>query len=105
MFRSRVRIACCLLFVVCLFTPPPERAASEPRPEGAPRGYPAPRPVRMALSPSLSPDAKRVAFSWHGDLWTVPAEGGEAHRLAAGPGYNARPKWSPDGQTIAFVTN
>ena len=27
--------------------------------------------------PAPSPDGKTVAFSWQGDLWLVPAEGGD----------------------------
>src|SRR3954447_7919715 len=62
-------------------------------------------PVRTPHYPALSPDGARIAFSWHGDLWIVSSQGGEAKRLAALPGYDTRPKWSPDGRTLAFDSN
>src|SRR5436305_14014147 len=61
--------------------------------------------VRTPHCPALSPDGQRIAFSWHGDLWIVSSQGGEAKRLAALPGYDTRPKWSPDGRTLAFDSN
>ena len=37
-------------------------------------------PVRLGegRAMSLSPDGKRIAFSYQGDIWTVPAGGGTA---------------------------
>ena len=31
----------------------------------------------------MSPDASNLAFSWRGDIWTVPVSGGTALRLTA----------------------
>ncbi|MEM1011167.1 MAG: S41 family peptidase, partial [Planctomycetota bacterium] len=39
------------------------------------------------------------------DLWTVERAGGVARPLASPPGQELFPKFSPDGQTIAFVGN
>ena len=36
-----------------------------------------------------------------GDIWKVPAGGGEALALAEGPGYYFEPAWSPDGSRLA----
>ena len=52
--------------------------------------------------PAVSPDGKTVAFSYKGDIYTVPTTGGEARQLTTNPGYDAYPVWSPDGSLIAF---
>ena len=44
-----------------------------------------------------------IVFSYAGDLWTVPVQGGEAHRLTSHIGFEAFAKFSPDGKTIAFT--
>ncbi|MBC7805219.1 MAG: PD40 domain-containing protein [Akkermansiaceae bacterium] len=57
----------------------------------------------FARFPALSPDAKTVAFSYQGDIWSVPASGTEpARRITAHPAYDSRPAFSPDGSQIAF---
>jgi len=47
-------------------------------------------------------NATQVVFVFAGDLWTVPREGGEARRLTTGLGKEANPRFSPDGEQIAF---
>lgn len=59
--------------------------------------------ARMLRSPDISAD--HVVFSFADDLWIAPREGGEARPLASPPGRESSPKFSPDGQTIAFVGN
>lgn len=65
---------------------------------------PAPRSriIRGMRYPAISPDGTRLAFSYRGDLWTVAAAGGTATRLAELAGWDVRPRWSPDGKTLAF---
>jgi Tol biopolymer transport system component len=55
--------------------------------------------------PALSPDGQSLAFSYQGDIWTVPATGGDARRLTIHESYEYYPVWSPDGAKIAFVGN
>jgi tricorn protease len=43
-----------------------------------------------------------IVFSYAGDLWSVPREGGVATRLTAGAGMETEAAFSPDGNTIAF---
>ena len=46
-----------------------------------------------------------IVFTYANDLWLVPRSGGEARKLASPPGREVFPKFSPDGQTIAFMGN
>ncbi|HEX3868390.1 MAG TPA: hypothetical protein VHV78_16620, partial [Gemmatimonadaceae bacterium] len=65
----------------------------------------APAPARSALSePAISPDNREIAFVAGGDIWTVPAAGGEARLLVSNPAYDSRPLYSPDGTRLAFIS-
>lgn len=44
-----------------------------------------------------------VVFVYAGDLWRAPLSGGDAVRLTAHEGLEMFPKFSPDGQWIAFT--
>lgn len=48
-------------------------------------------------------NGSEVAFSYAGDIYTVPISGGMARRLTSHKGYEAFARFSPDGQTIAFT--
>ena len=60
-------------------------------------------PLWMRFS-AISPDGQTIAFSYKGDLFTVPTSGGSAHQLTSNAAYDAYPVWSPDGQDIAFAS-
>ena len=53
--------------------------------------------------PALSPDGTTLAFTYGGQLWRVPATGGDAVALTAADVYSTRPVWSPDGQRLAYA--
>lgn len=55
--------------------------------------------------PSISPDRTEIAFVSGGDIWAVPAAGGEARLLISHPANESRPMYSPDGRRMAFVSN
>jgi len=55
----------------------------------------------LLRKPALS--RTQIAFSYAGDLWTVPREGGEAKRLTTAPGVETDAVFSPDGSTLAFT--
>lgn len=44
-----------------------------------------------------------IVFSYAGDLWIVPKEGGDARLLTTGVGVETDAIFSPDGSTIAFT--
>lgn len=50
----------------------------------------------------ISPDGKMIAFTYKGDIYTVPTAGGKATALTVTPEYEAMPIWSPDSKKIAF---
>jgi tricorn protease len=55
--------------------------------------------------PSVSPDGQVVVFSWAGDLWLTPVQGGPAVRLTTHPADERRSAFSPDGQWLAFESD
>ena len=54
---------------------------------------------------AISPDGSTVAFTYKGDIYTVPVGGGHATRLTVDSGYDGSPLWSPDGSRIAFSSD
>jgi Tol biopolymer transport system component/imidazolonepropionase-like amidohydrolase len=53
----------------------------------------------------LSPDGRTIVFDLVGDLYTVPAAGGEARRITSGPAYDWGPRYSPDGRFLSFASD
>ena len=54
---------------------------------------------------SISPDGTQIAFTYQGDIYTVPTSGGRAIQLTTNSAHDTRPIWSPDGQQIAFASD
>lgn len=53
----------------------------------------------------ISPDGRKIAFTYKGDIYCVATEGGVATRLTTNPGYDCAPVWSPAGDKIAFASD
>jgi serine/threonine-protein kinase len=58
---------------------------------------------------ALSPDGNRVAIGLNtpdgDDIWVKSLPRGPATRLTFGSGSEARPRWTPDGRAVTFVSN
>ena len=61
--------------------------------------------LRFASRPSLSPDGNTLYFSYLGDIYTVPASGGQAMSLVSMQGKSDHPLVSPDGKWLAFSSD
>jgi tricorn protease len=81
-----------LAALTSLAASPAKAAAPERTPEGA---------TRLLHYADISTD--RVVFAYAGDLWTAGREGGAARRLTSHVGDERFPKFSPDGEWIAFT--
>jgi TolB protein len=53
--------------------------------------------------PAPAPNGRELAFAAQGWIWLLDLETGHARRLTDGRQLDARPRWSPDGRSLAFV--
>jgi len=70
--------------------------------------------MRRIGDPSVSPDGKRIAYvlrttdleanRGRTDLWLVDSEGRASRQLTFSPESEAQPTWSPDGQSLFFLS-
>ena len=58
--------------------------------------------VNAALFRYPAVSASHIVFSYANDLWVVAKEGGKAQHLSSPSGVESWPKFSPDGNTIAY---
>ncbi len=57
------------------------------------------------MSSDISPDGKTLVFDLLGDIYTMPVTGGKATAFTRGMGFDAQPRWSPDGKKILYVSD
>jgi Tol biopolymer transport system component/C-terminal processing protease CtpA/Prc len=54
---------------------------------------------------AISPDGQTIAFTYKGDIYTVPSTGGAARAITFNEAYDYMPVWSHDGKSIAFASD
>jgi len=57
------------------------------------------------ISLDVNPAGDMIVFDLLGDLYTMPITGGTASQLTKGMAFDGQPRFSPDGQTIVFVSD
>jgi Tol biopolymer transport system component len=71
----------------------PERKISFPTSEGT------------WMSVDVSPDGQTIVFDLMGDIYTIPATGGNATPVTKGIAFDTHPRFSPDGKRILFTSD
>ena len=56
-------------------------------------------------SPAISPDGTQIVFTYKGDLYKVPATGGDALQLTFHDAHDHMAVWSKDGRKLAFASD
>lgn len=70
--------------------------------------------LEVAADPQISPDGSRIVYvrrsgdvmtdHFRPTLWLIDVRTGEQRPLVAGPGAHSRPRWSPDGSRLSYVS-
>ena len=82
---------------------PPGRRAPLPLRGARTLEYTASKGTWMSLD--VSPDGQTIVFDLLGDLYLLPIEGGEAVPLLRGMSFDVQPRFSPDGESVAFISD
>ena len=57
------------------------------------------------MSLDVHPDGEQIVFDLLGDIYQIPIGGGEARSLTSGHAWDMQPRFSPDGDSIAFTSD
>jgi imidazolonepropionase-like amidohydrolase/Tol biopolymer transport system component len=57
------------------------------------------------INVDVSPDGKTLVFDLLGDIYSLPISGGTARPLLEGRPWDRCPRYSPDGRSIAFISD
>ncbi|MDQ6611604.1 MAG: amidohydrolase, partial [Gemmatimonadota bacterium] len=57
------------------------------------------------MSVDVNKDGNLLTFDLLGDIYTMPIAGGKATAFTRGMGFDAQPRFSPDGKKIVFVSD
>ena len=57
------------------------------------------------LSLDVAPDGQELVLEILGDLYLLPIAGGDARAITEGMAYDSQPKFSPDGDHVAFISD
>jgi len=71
--------------------------------------------ISLILDSQISPDGSQIVYcvqravkkkeKKYSNLWMIPAAGGSPSQFTSGDQSDTRPRWSPDGTQIAFLSN
>jgi len=84
---SFVLLAAAMLLTMCAATAPKLNAQET---------------ARWLRKNAISPDGTQIAFSYKGDIYVVPVDGGRAQQLTTNSAYDSDPVWTPDGKQLFF---
>ena len=115
--RNFVPLLCATIAVVSAGNTPPARAQESASPASSQAKRLSPETfleLRSVQDPQFSPDGTRVAFTvsdpWKVDkqtrhIWLYDLTAKQLHQLTFSPKSESSPRWSPDGKSLAFLSD